>query len=148
MQKNVPKYAPEWLPTTSVWAQASHREITYALCNDRRTLLWFANQRAVEYHVTLMRAKAASDTSGARPGSTGRRGFDVVVASALLVRQALTDAGLSGAVKTSGAKGLHIYVPLDEGGFRRRGGGHQGDRGTSRTHGPLNGDYRVHHRGP
>jgi len=117
MQKNVPKYAPEWLTTTTVWAEASHREIAYALCNDRRTLLWFANQRAVEYHVTLMQI-------GADPHPThlvidldppAGAGFGVVVASALLVRQALTDAGLSGAAKTSGAKGLHIYVPLAEG---------------------------------
>ncbi len=117
MQKNVPKYAPEWLQTTTVWAEASHRKIAYALCNDRRTLLWFANQRAVEYHVTLMKV-------GADPHPThlvldldppAGAGFDVVVASAQLVRQALTDAGLSGAAKTSGAKGLHIYVPLDAG---------------------------------
>src|SRR6476469_1929926 len=53
MQKNVPKYTPEWVRTTSVWAEASKREVSYALCNDRRTLLWFANQRAVEYHPTL-----------------------------------------------------------------------------------------------
>ena len=39
--------------STTVWAEASHREINYALCNDRRTLIWFANQRAVEYHPTL-----------------------------------------------------------------------------------------------
>ena len=39
-----------------MWAEASKREVSYALCNDRRTLLWFANQRAVEYHPTLVRA--------------------------------------------------------------------------------------------
>src|SRR5947207_11503106 len=55
MQKNVPKYTPEWVPTVRVWAEASKREVAYALCNDRRTLLWFANQRAVEYHPTLFR---------------------------------------------------------------------------------------------
>ena len=53
MQKNLPKYTPEWVATVPVWAEASKREVTYALCNDRRTLLWFANQRAVEYHPTL-----------------------------------------------------------------------------------------------
>src|SRR6478735_3336732 len=53
MQKNVPKYTPEWVPTVQVWAEASKREVSYALCNDRRTLLWFANQRAIEYHPTL-----------------------------------------------------------------------------------------------
>src|SRR5438132_1715859 len=56
MQKNVPKYTPSWVPTVSVWAEASKRDVSYALCNDRRTLLWFANQRAVEYHPTLVRA--------------------------------------------------------------------------------------------
>src|SRR5262249_56115154 len=38
-----------------LWAEASKREVSYALCNDRRTLLWFANQRAVEYHPMLVR---------------------------------------------------------------------------------------------
>src|SRR5215510_4219838 len=56
MQKNVPKYTPSWVRTVSMWAEASKREVSYALCNDRRTLLWFANQRAVEYHPMLMRA--------------------------------------------------------------------------------------------
>src|SRR3981081_922245 len=56
MQKNVPKYTPSWVPTVQLWAETSKREVSYALCNDRRTLLWFANQRAVEYHPTLVRA--------------------------------------------------------------------------------------------
>src|SRR5580692_7257138 len=53
MQKNVPGYAPPWIRTVSVWAESSHREVRYALCEDKATLTWFANQRAVEYHVTL-----------------------------------------------------------------------------------------------
>ena len=57
MQKNVPKYTPSWVQTVTVWAEASKREVSYALCNDRRTLLWFANQRAVEYHPSLVRAE-------------------------------------------------------------------------------------------
>src|SRR5918996_5978244 len=56
MQKNVPKYTPEWVATVDLWAEASKRTVSYALCNDRRTLLWFANQRAIEYHPTLARA--------------------------------------------------------------------------------------------
>ena len=55
MQKNLPRYAPDWIRTTKVWAEASRREVTYALCDDERTLLWFGNQRAVEYHPTLTR---------------------------------------------------------------------------------------------
>src|SRR5262245_1209753 len=56
MQKNVPKYTPDWIETVQFWAETSKRDVTYALCNDRRTLLWFGNQRAVEYHPTLVRA--------------------------------------------------------------------------------------------
>ena len=48
MQKNVPKYTPDFVRTVTFWAETSKRDVSYALCNDRRTLLWFANQRAVE----------------------------------------------------------------------------------------------------
>src|SRR5215471_83307 len=57
MQKNVPKYAPPWVKTVTIWAESSKRDVAYALCNDRRTLLWFANQRAIEYHPTLTRVE-------------------------------------------------------------------------------------------
>jgi DNA ligase D-like protein (predicted polymerase) len=116
MQKNVPKYTPDWVRTTSIWAEASHREVHYALCNDRRTLLWLANQRAVEYHPTLGLADNIY-----RPthlildlDPPGDDDFPAVVAVAHLVRQALADSGLSGAVKTSGAKGIHVFVPVDD----------------------------------
>src|SRR4051812_27056328 len=114
MQKNLPKYTPEWVPRTQVWAEASHREVSYALCNDRRTLLWFGNQRAVEYHPTLGRAEELHrpthlimDLDPPEGGS-----FDQVVGAARLVRQVLDDVGMAGAVKTSGSKGVHIFVPL------------------------------------
>ena len=116
MQKNLPEvHAGVGRARTTVWAEASHREVHYALCDDRRTLLWFANQRAVEYHPTLLPVgHRPADPPGARPRPAGgRRVRRVVVAAALLVRQALADAGLAGAVKTSGAKGVHVFVPLD-----------------------------------
>ena len=69
MQKNVPKYAPAWVETVTIWAETSKRDVAYALCNDRRTLLWFANQRAIEYHPTLARADPTRppDPPRARP---------------------------------------------------------------------------------
>ena len=114
MQKNVPKYTPSWVRTVPLWAEASKREVSYALCNDRRTLLWFANQRAVEYHPTLVRMDRRDHQThlvmDLDPPSTDT--FDLVVRAAHLVRQALADAGLAGEVKTSGAKGVHVFVPL------------------------------------
>jgi bifunctional non-homologous end joining protein LigD len=113
MQKNLPRFAPDWIRSTTVWAEASRREVRYALCNDRPTLLWFANQRAVEYHPTLMRAGQHHPTHlilDLDPPADDA--FGHVVAAARLVQRALADAGLAGAVKTSGAKGLHVFVPL------------------------------------
>ena len=115
MQKNVPKYTPPWVPTVPLWAESAKREVSYALCNDRRTLLWFANQRAVEYHPTLIRADRWDRTThlvlDIDPPLVDA--FPLAVRAARLVRQVLTDVGLAGAVKTSGAKGLHVFVPLD-----------------------------------
>jgi len=116
MQKNLPAYAPPWVRRTTLWAESSRREVAYALCEDRRSLLWFANQRAVEYHPTLVPAE-----HGDRPthlvldidppeGSP----FAAAVGTALLVAQALADVGMAGAVKTSGAKGLHVFVPVED----------------------------------
>ena len=115
MQKNVPKYTPPWVRTVSLWAESSKRDVSYALCNDRRTLLWFANQRAVEYHPTLIRAdrwdRATHLVLDIDPPDADS--YRLAVRAAQLVRQALSDAGLVGAVKTSGAKGLHVFVPID-----------------------------------
>src|SRR5580658_5313226 len=108
MQKNLPKYTPPWVPSAKLWAESARREVTYALCNDRRTLLWFANQRAVEYHPTLVTvddfehpSHLIMDIDPPAPGE-----FGLAVQAALLVRQALADEGLAGAVKTSGSKGV------------------------------------------
>jgi len=116
MQKNLPKYTPAWVPTVRLWAEASKREVSYALCNDRRTLLWFANQRAVEYHPTLGLAGHLDHPTylilDLDPPDADA--FGLAVRAAELVREALAGAGLAGAVKTSGAKGVHVFVPVDE----------------------------------
>jgi DNA ligase D len=114
MQKNVPKYAPEWVHTVKVWAEASHRDVAYALCDDRRTLLWFANQRAVEYHPALVTADHLDHVTHLVLDLDPPEGadFGVVVVVAQAVRDVLDQIGLAGAVKTSGAKGVHVFVPV------------------------------------
>ncbi|WP_460351342.1 DNA polymerase domain-containing protein [Actinoallomurus acanthiterrae] len=115
MQKNLPKYAPPWVPRVGMWAETSRRQVTYALCDDRRVLLWFANQRAVEYHPTLVRADRAAPAThlvmDIDPPDGGA--FDLAVRTAHLVRQVLSDARMTGVVKTSGAKGVHVFVPIE-----------------------------------
>ena len=117
MQKNVPKATPEWVPTVQLWAETSKREVSYALCNDLRTLLWFGNQRAVEYHPALYRVSDPGHPTHLVLDLDPPEGapFSAAVAAARLVGRALADAGLAGAVKTSGAKGIHVFVPVEPG---------------------------------
>lgn len=114
MQKNVPRYTPEWVRTVELWAEASKRNVRYALCDDRRTLLWFANQRAVEYHPALVRADRPEHMTHLVLDLDPPEGdtFAMAAQAARLVREALAGVGLAGALKTSGAKGLHVFVPI------------------------------------
>ncbi|HEX5300562.1 MAG TPA: non-homologous end-joining DNA ligase [Streptosporangiaceae bacterium] len=115
MQKNLPDYAPAWIRSFTMWAESSRREVRYPVCDDWRTLLWLGNQRAVEYHPTLSLAGHLDRPShlvldiDPPPGGP----FGQAVAAAHLIRQALSELGLAGAVKTSGSKGVHVYVPVD-----------------------------------
>ena len=116
MQKNLPKHAPASIERFAMWAETSQREVVYPLCNDTPTLVWFANQRAVEYHPTLSRLPRLDAAThlvldlDPPPGAP----FDTVVRTARLVRAVLDDLGLASVVKTSGAKGLHVMVPIAE----------------------------------
>jgi len=119
MQKNLPKYTPPWIHRVAIWSHASKRDVSYALCDDAETLMWFANQRAVEYHPTLVRADdwdhpthLVLDIDPPAGNQQVAGNFGLAARAAALVRQALDDAGLAGAVKTSGAKGLHIFVSV------------------------------------
>ena len=115
MQKNLPAYAPESIPTLDVATQDGKRVVRYPVCNDGQTLLWFANQRAVEYHPTLFRGHAFDSPThlvvDVDPPA-GSDAFARAVQAALLVRQALGEVGMTALAKTSGAKGVHVVVPL------------------------------------
>ncbi|NHC46387.1 DNA polymerase domain-containing protein [Motilibacter aurantiacus] len=118
MQKNLPTYAPASVPTLEVPTQDGRRTVHYPVCDSRETLLWLANQRAVEYHPTLFRGLAFDEPThlvvDVDPPDVPDA-FDRAVAGALLVRRALDDAGLAAVTKTSGAKGVHVVVPLAPG---------------------------------
>jgi bifunctional non-homologous end joining protein LigD len=115
MQKNLPSYTPPWVQRVTMWAESSKREVTYALCNDCRTLIWFGNQRAVEYHPALVRVDSPEHMTHLVLDIDPPHGdaFPEAVRAARVVRQVLIDEGLDAVIKTSGAKGLHIFVPID-----------------------------------
>lgn len=116
MQKNVPTHAPDFVRTVRFWAETSKRNVDYALCDDVRTLIWFGNQRAVEYHPALVLAERPDRATHLvldLDPPEGTDAFREAARAARLVREVLDAAGLPGMVKTSGAKGVHVFVPVD-----------------------------------
>ncbi len=116
VQRDIPKGAPDWVRTVPTWSDRARREVHQVLVEDRRTLLWLANQRAVELHVPFSRV--TEEGFGEPTGLVldldppEDAPFAAVVATARLARRALAEAGLSAAVKTTGSTGLHLVVPV------------------------------------
>lgn len=113
-QKECPAYAPPWVETLPVYHPDSGKTINYILCNNPETLAWLANLGCIELHAWLSRADhlgypdiAVIDLDPAE-GAT----FQDVLEVALFLRRALEEFGLTGYPKTSGARGLHIFIPL------------------------------------
>jgi DNA ligase D-like protein (predicted polymerase) len=112
-QKDTPKYAPGWIKTISLRAESARRQVRYTLSNDKRTLRWLANQACIELHPWLSRTDRLE-----RPDhlvfdlDPPKDAFERSVQVALVLKEVLDEIGLEGLPKTSGGKGVHVYVPL------------------------------------
>lgn len=114
-EKRAPGHQPEWMQTAPVASDSMGGTIEFLLAADRESLMWFANMGCIEIHPFHSRAGtldfpdfAIFDLDPAE-GST----WDQVVAAARLLQTALERLGLDAYPKLSGARGLHVYVPLD-----------------------------------
>ncbi|WP_003541170.1 non-homologous end-joining DNA ligase [Desulfotomaculum nigrificans] len=112
-QKDCPDYAPEWISTTTIIHSA--KKVNYIICNDVATLVWLANQGCIEIHAWLSANPAVEYPNIAvidlDPGDEAT--FEDVMRVALVVRQALNQLKLKGFPKTSGASGMHIFIPIN-----------------------------------
>lgn len=116
-QKDTPEHAPDWIKTEVV--KSRHRrdvQNRFLLCNDRATLLYLANLAAIELHPWSSRCGSLDAPDWAildlDPSSDS---FFNVVRIARAIGKLLVGIGLRPYLKTSGAKGLHIYIPLAPG---------------------------------
>ena len=112
-EKRCPRHHPGWVKT----AEVRHREerMTVCMVNDLETLLWVENLASIELHVPLARTGS--------PETPNSMVFDLdpgeqanildCARVALVLRDLLSGTSLSSCVKTSGKKGLHVYVPLN-----------------------------------
>src|SRR5712675_2371821 len=114
-EKNCPSYRPPWMKTTRVWSEGNNRFMDYCVVADLPTLVWLANLADLELHTSLSRAPETN-----RPTVIA---FDLDLGApanivqccqvGLWVREIFEQFGLQAFAKTSGSKGLQIYVPLN-----------------------------------
>ncbi len=113
-EKRCPAHRPAWVQTVEV-RLADKEQMTVCLVNDLETLMWVENLASLELHVPLARA-ASPETPDALvfdldPGEPAN--ILDCARVALILRSLLSPLGLASFVKTSGQKGLHVYVPLN-----------------------------------
>jgi bifunctional non-homologous end joining protein LigD len=114
-EKNCPKHRPPWVETATVWSEGNNRDMYYCLCQDLPTLVWLGNLATLEFHTSL--------SLGANLPQPRTMVFDLdpgppativeCCRVGLMLRDLFAEHGLECYAKTSGSKGLQLYVPLN-----------------------------------
>ena len=131
VEKHVPSHAPDWVRTVKVpssggggWGRAdsSGEDVEYAVIDDRPALIWAANLAAIEFHVPLWHAGRRGPGSGHLPGRPDHMVFDLdpgpgasiveCCRTACLIADRLARGKREPVAKTSGSKGMQVYVTL------------------------------------
>ena len=114
-EKNAPMHRPEWVKTAPIWSEGNRRTVHYVLADDLPTLVWLANLAALELHPSLALAKDITcptemvfDLDPGPPANIVQ-----CCQVGLWLREIFEHFGLQSFPKTSGSKGLQIYVPLN-----------------------------------
>ena len=114
-EKNAPKHRPDWVQTTPVWSDGNHRTMHYIMANDLPTLVWIANLASIELHPSLSLGSDISTPTmivfDLDPGPPAN--IVQCCQVGLWVREIFEHFGLQSFAKTSGSKGMQIYVPLN-----------------------------------
>jgi bifunctional non-homologous end joining protein LigD len=117
-EKHSPAHRPEWAQTASVWSERERRRIDYMVASEPAALAWIGNQAAIELHPSLSLARALERPTAVvfdlDPGAPA--GLEQCAEVALVLCGLFERLGLQSVVKTSGGKGLQVYVPLGEDG--------------------------------
>ncbi|TYS71001.1 DNA ligase D [Sutcliffiella horikoshii] len=111
-QKNCPEYAPSFVETHG------DQDINFILCNNMETLIWLGNQLAIEFHVpfqTVLTSEPSEIVFDLDPPS--KEHFSIAVTGAMMMKEVFDQLRLHSFIKTSGRKGLQVYIPLPDGQF-------------------------------
>ena len=114
-EKNATKHRPDWVKTVPIWSEGNKRDVNYILANDLPTLVWIANLASIELHPSLSYAddilcprQLVFDLDPGPPANIVQ-----CCQVAMWLREIFEHFGLQSFPKTSGSKGLQIYVPLN-----------------------------------
>jgi len=114
-EKNAPMHKPDWVKTAAIWSGRNRRNVNYILADDLATLVWLANLAALELHPSLALAvdvecprEMVFDLDPGPPANIVQ-----CCQVGLWLRDIFEHFGLQSFPKTSGSKGLQIYVPLN-----------------------------------
>jgi len=114
-EKNCPKHRPPWVETATVWSGGNNRDMYYCLCQDVPTLVWLGNLATLEFHTSLSSAGNLSEPRtmvfDLDPGPPAT--IVECCRVGLMLRDLFAEHGLECCAKTSGSKGLQLYVPLN-----------------------------------
>ncbi|HEX7098616.1 MAG TPA: non-homologous end-joining DNA ligase [Acidimicrobiia bacterium] len=114
-EKRAPGHQPDWMQTTPVPSDSQGGSIDFLLADRKEALMWFANMGCIEIHPFHSRAGSLDNPDYAIFDLDPAEGaeWEQVVAGAQLVRVALEQLGMAGYPKLSGARGIHVYVPIE-----------------------------------
>lgn len=108
--------APDWVKSISVFSESTHKQVEYILCNNAATLAYLNNLGCIEinpWHSTLKQPDKP-DYLVIDIDPSDKNTFEQVIETAQVVRDVLKTAGAESYCKTSGATGLHVYVPTQK----------------------------------
>ncbi|MBV9009626.1 MAG: non-homologous end-joining DNA ligase [Verrucomicrobia bacterium] len=114
-EKNCPAHRPSWVKTAKVWSHGNQRDTYFCLAQDLPTLVWAANLADLELHTSLARKRNVAQPTlmvfDLDPGPPA----DIVQCCqvGIWLRDLLWEIKLESFAKTSGSKGLQLYVPLN-----------------------------------
>ena len=114
-EKNCPKHRPDWVKTAPVWSEGNNKWMDYCLVEDLPTLVWAANLASIELHTSLSLGKKIEQPTmlvfDLDPGPPAN--IVQCCQVGLWVRKIFEKLGMQSFAKTSGSKGLQVYVPLN-----------------------------------
>jgi bifunctional non-homologous end joining protein LigD len=114
-EKRCPRHRPSWFRTEAVWSEGNQEHLHYCVVDDLSSLVWLASIADLELHTSLAHARTVDSPTmlvfDLDPGPPA----DILACCrvALLLRRLMGDLGLECLAKTSGSKGLQVYVPLN-----------------------------------